>query len=127
MNNYNIENRKEESLQLTFATNLLNRNSKAEKAIEWINATEMFIDTENKKVDWYYSALKNHTASELNMTEETYDKSIKYMASIKDTINQWYSIKRTEYAGTTTLTNKNWNGEYRTLLTATSNTSPTTN
>jgi hypothetical protein len=29
-----IENRKEESLQLTFATNLLNKNSKAEKAIE---------------------------------------------------------------------------------------------
>jgi hypothetical protein len=49
------------------------------------------------------------------------------MASIKNTINQWYSIKRTEYAGTTMLTNKNWNGEYRTLLTATSNTSPTTN
>jgi hypothetical protein len=41
------------------------------------------------------------------MTEETYNKSIKYMASIKNTINQWYSIKRTEYAGTTTLTNKN--------------------
>lgn len=122
-----IENKEESPLQLTFATNLLNKNSKAEKAIEWLNATEMFIDTENKKVDWYYSALKNHTASELNMTEETYNKSIKYMASIKNTINQWYSIKRTEYAGTTMLTNKNWNGEYRTLLTATSNTSPTTN
>ena len=122
-----IENRKEKSLQLTFATNLLNKNSKAEKAIEWINATEMFIDTENKKVNWYYSALKNHTASELNMTEETYDKSIKYMASIKDTINQWYSIKRTEYAGTTMLSDNNWNSEYRTLLTATNNTTPITN
>jgi hypothetical protein len=38
-NDYNaflnsIENREEEPLQLTFATNLLNKNSKAEKAIE---------------------------------------------------------------------------------------------
>jgi hypothetical protein len=38
------------------------------------------------------------------MTEETYENSIKYMASIKDKINQWYSIKRKEYEGTTTLT-----------------------
>jgi hypothetical protein len=37
------------------------------------------------------------------MSEETYENSIKYMASIKDKINQWYSIKRNEYEGTTTL------------------------
>jgi hypothetical protein len=65
---------------------------------------EMFIETEDKKVEGYYSALKNHAAEELNMSEETYENSIKYMASIKDKINQWYSIKRSEYEGTTTLT-----------------------
>jgi hypothetical protein len=37
------------------------------------------------------------------MTEETYNNSIKYMASIKDKINQYNSIKRNEYEGTTTL------------------------
>jgi hypothetical protein len=84
-------------LQLTYATNLLNKNEKAEKAISASNAKEMLIESENIKVEGYYSALKNHTASELNMTEETYDNSIKYMASIKDKINQRYSIKRNEY------------------------------
>jgi hypothetical protein len=37
------------------------------------------------------------------MTEDTYENSMKYMASIKDKINQWYSIKRNEYEGTTIL------------------------
>jgi hypothetical protein len=32
------------------------------------------------------------------MSEETYENSIKYMASIKDTIKQRYSIKGKEYA-----------------------------
>jgi hypothetical protein len=49
------------------------------------------------------------------------------MASIKDKINQWYSIKRSEYEGTTTLTDDEWNSVSRTLITATSNTTPSKN
>ena len=132
-NNYDwflnsIKDRKEDSpYQLTYATNLLNKNAIAEEVIANSNAMEMFIETEDKKVEWYYSALKNHTAEELNMTEETYENSIRYMASIKDKINQWYSIKRSEYEGTTTLTDDAWNSVSRTLLTATSNTTPSKN
>jgi hypothetical protein len=47
-----IKDRKEEApYQLTFATNLLNKNKQAEDAIKNTNATEMLIETENKKVE----------------------------------------------------------------------------
>ena len=118
-----IKDRKEEEpYQLTFATNLLNKNEEAEKAIANTNATDMLIETENIKVEWYYNALKNHTASELNMTEETYENSIKYMASIKNKINQRNSIKKNEYEWTTTLIDNEWNNVSKTLLTATNST-----
>ena len=112
------KNWKEEPLQLTFSTNLLNTNERAEKAINKVNPRDMFIETENKKVDGYYSALKNHTANELNMTEETYNNSIKYLASLKWTIDEYYSIKRTEYAWSTYLKDIEWNTVSKPLLTA---------
>jgi len=133
MNDYDwflnsIKDRKEEEpFQLTFATNLLNKNDTAENVISKSNATALFIETESKKVDWYYSALKNHTASELNMSEKTYENSIKYMASIKDKINQWYSIKQNQYEWTTILTDDEWNSVSKPLLTAASNTTPSIN
>ena len=132
MNDYDwflnsIKDRKSDGpYQLTLSTNLLNKNENAENVISKFNATEMLIETENKKVDWYYSALKNHTASELNMSDETYQNSMKYMASIKDKINQRYSIKKNQYEWTTILQDNNWEIVEKPLLAAT-NTTPSLN
>jgi hypothetical protein len=61
------------------------------------NAKDILIRTEEKNVDGYINALNNHSPSDLNMTEETYNNSLKYLASIKGTIDKYYSIKRNEY------------------------------
>lgn len=120
----NTQQNEEAPLQLSFSTNLLEKNEAAEKAIMKNDAKDILIRTEEKNVDGYINALNNHSPSDLNMTEETYNNSLKYLASIKGTIDKYYSIKRNEYIWGENLTDSMWNTVNKPLYAQADNTTP---
>lgn len=73
----------------------------------------------------YRLALNSHTASELNMSDETYKKSKEYLDQIQTKLNQRKSLTIQKYAGTQPLLSKEGKWEERTLLTQKSGGKPT--
>lgn len=111
-------------IQLTFSTHLLEKNVEAQNVISETNPTEELINTESKRLDGYYLALNSHSASDLNMSQETYDKAQNYLNTIKSKLNQRNSIKTKKYAGTQTLLSKDGSSAQKTLLTQVSSQKP---
>lgn len=92
-------------IQLSFSIPLLKKKEALEKLIKNNNATNLLVETEEKRLNGYLNALERNTAKSLAMNENTYQKSKNYLLSIKEHLNQWKSMKEESYAGTTLLSN----------------------
>ena len=100
-------NESQKIYQLTYATPLLEKNTRAEAILQNNESImDTYVATEAKQVDGYLEALEKNSASTLNMSEATHQKAKLYLESIKDQVNQYYAIKTTDYAGKTSLVAK---------------------
>lgn len=100
------QNKKQSPYQLTYTTNLLNKDTEIEHLLKTQNPSKIYIQTESKNVEGYLKALDSHTPSTLNMTQEVYDKSRRYLLAISSHIKQFNAISSSEYAGQETLITK---------------------
>ena len=100
-------NESQKIYQLTYATPLLEKNTRAEAILQNNESImDTYVATEAKQVDGYLDALEKNSASTLNMSAATHQKAKLYLESIKDQVNQYYAIKTTDYAGKTSLVAK---------------------
>ena len=100
-------NESQKIYQLTYATPLLEKNTRAEAILQNNESImDTYVATEAKQVDGYLEALEKNSASTLNMSAATHQKAKLYLESIKDQVNQYYAIKTTDYAGKTSLVAK---------------------
>ncbi len=121
----NLEHK--EPIQLSFSTPLLEKKEPLEKLIKNNNATNLLVETEEKRLNGYLNALEHNSAKSLAMNENTYQKSKDYLLSIKEQLNQRKSMKEENYAGTTLLSNTTTQTtDKKVLLTQTHSQLPTT-
>ena len=100
-------NESQKIYQLTYATPLLEKNTRAEAILQNNESImDTYVATEAKQVDGYLDALEKNSASTLNMSAATHQKAKLYLEAIKDQVNQYYAIKTTDYAGKTSLVAK---------------------
>ena len=90
-------NESQKIYQLTYATPLLEKNTRAEAILQNNESImDTYVATEAKQIDGYLDALEKNSASTLNMPASTHQKAKLYLESIKDQVNQYYAIKTTD-------------------------------
>lgn len=86
-----------ENMQTTISTPLININETTKQLLANQEAPEKTYIALNKSlVQWYQKAMASSSAADLNMTDDTYQKSQKYLNELADSITKVETITNTQ-------------------------------